>query len=367
MHPIHPPVLAKAEVVLHRAPPHLQESPPAFKTHNKKYAFSQNPIMERPDTSMSGRYQPIYTKCQSMRKNRSPLIQREKSIIGGDPSSEMANRMEDPTSPYKPTVSRMLGKTLSLTDSPALSKRFEAFKRSESCPQENETSLELARTNSFSNKRQNTMERPIPTHVPPSLTSTLKEKTTQHLRSLGLARSSRGVGRTIASLFRILRSRIPNPFKRNAEGRRWRKRKNKSLLDPRSLRRPPRIVPASAIPGASSQPISTSTLNRQNLSASAGRVRQLARNSVGWRTTRGVIHSLRWEISSGVSALAECGRRAGAGVTVLGVRAVTMTDNKIQDLKRSISSWSLSTFKKPKITSRIKKPKFNLFNKKKNR
>ena len=78
-----------------------------------------------------------------------------------------------------------------------------------------------------------------------------------------------------------------------------------------------------------------------------------------------------WEIISGIDAVRECGVSIGSNCCHAGVRAVEstssfcqqttkMADTKMQDLKRSISSWSLSTFKKPKISG-SKKLKFNMF------
>ncbi|XP_071540084.1 uncharacterized protein [Panulirus ornatus] len=101
-----------------------------------------------------------------------------------------------------------------------------------------------------------------------------------------------------------------------------------------------------------------------------------ARNSPRVRAARratSVASSVRWEVASGLAALLECAASAGsaavAGVVRVCAAAVAMADAKLQQLRRSISSWSLSTFKKPKITiSKLKAPKIKIFGgRKKNR
>ncbi|KAK4314912.1 hypothetical protein Pmani_013826 [Petrolisthes manimaculis] len=79
-----------------------------------------------------------------------------------------------------------------------------------------------------------------------------------------------------------------------------------------------------------------------------------------WATS--AAHTLRWETSSGLAALVECGAAAGsaavAGAERLCATATAMADAKFQQLRRSISNWSLSTVKKPKVSlPKLKKPK----------
>ncbi|XP_042236153.1 uncharacterized protein LOC121875623 isoform X2 [Homarus americanus] len=94
-----------------------------------------------------------------------------------------------------------------------------------------------------------------------------------------------------------------------------------------------------------------------------------ARNSPRVQATRRAAfaaRSVRWETASGLEALLECGGSAGsAAVTGVGrvcAAVVAMADARLQQLRRSISSWSLSTVKKPKITiPKFKKPKLKVF------
>ena len=99
------------------------------------------------------------------------------------------------------------------------------------------------------------------------------------------------------------------------------------------------------------------------------------RNSPWVQATRRAASASRtvhWEVASGLAALFECGATAGSAAAV-GVgrvcsAAAAMADGKLQQLRRSISSWSLSTVKKPKITiPKLKAPKFKVFRGKKNR
>ncbi|KAK8747187.1 hypothetical protein OTU49_016671, partial [Cherax quadricarinatus] len=101
-----------------------------------------------------------------------------------------------------------------------------------------------------------------------------------------------------------------------------------------------------------------------------------ARNSPRVRAARRTAfaaHMVQWEAASGLAALLECGASAGsalvAGVVRACAAAVAMADDRLQQLRRSISSWSLSTFKKPKISiPKLKTPKFKVFGgRKKNR
>ncbi|KAK8747190.1 hypothetical protein OTU49_016671 [Cherax quadricarinatus] len=94
-----------------------------------------------------------------------------------------------------------------------------------------------------------------------------------------------------------------------------------------------------------------------------------ARNSPRVRAARRTAfaaHMVQWEAASGLAALLECGASAGsalvAGVVRACAAAVAMADDRLQQLRRSISSWSLSTFKKPKISiPKLKTPKFKVF------
>lgn len=100
-----------------------------------------------------------------------------------------------------------------------------------------------------------------------------------------------------------------------------------------------------------------------------------ARNSPWVHATRRATSASRtvhWEVASGLAALFECGATAGsaaaAGVGRVCSAAAAMADGKLQQLRRSISSWSLSTVKKPKITvPKLKTPKIKVFRGKKNR
>ncbi|KAK8389106.1 hypothetical protein O3P69_020823 [Scylla paramamosain] len=100
-----------------------------------------------------------------------------------------------------------------------------------------------------------------------------------------------------------------------------------------------------------------------------------ARNSPWVHATRRAASASRtvhWEVASGLAALFECGATAGSAAAV-GVgrvcsAAAAMADGKLQQLRRSISSWSLSTVKKPKITvPKFKAPKIKAFRGKRNR
>lgn len=90
-----------------------------------------------------------------------------------------------------------------------------------------------------------------------------------------------------------------------------------------------------------------------------------ARNSPWVQATRraeSASHTIHWEVASGLAALFECGASAGsaaaAGVGRVCSAAAAMADGKLQQVRRSISSWSLSTVKKPKITiPKLKAPK----------
>lgn len=94
-----------------------------------------------------------------------------------------------------------------------------------------------------------------------------------------------------------------------------------------------------------------------------------ARNSPRVRAARRVAfaaHTLRWEAASGLAALLECGASAGSSAAAAVVRAcaavLAMADARLQQLRRSISSWSLSTVKKPKINiPKLKTPKLKIF------
>lgn len=103
---------------------------------------------------------------------------------------------------------------------------------------------------------------------------------------------------------------------------------------------------------------------------------RLARNSPRVRAARRAVfaaHTLRWEAASGLAALLECGASAGSSAAAAVVRAcvavLAMADARLQQLRRSISSWSLSTVKKPKINiPKLKAPKLKFFSgRKKNR
>lgn len=93
---------------------------------------------------------------------------------------------------------------------------------------------------------------------------------------------------------------------------------------------------------------------------------QPARNSPWVQATRraeSASHTIHWEVASGLAALFECGASASSaaasGVGRVCSAAAAMADGKLQQLRRSISSWSLSTVKKPKITvPKLKAPKF---------
>lgn len=94
-----------------------------------------------------------------------------------------------------------------------------------------------------------------------------------------------------------------------------------------------------------------------------------ARNSPRVQATRratSAARTIHWEVASGLTALFECGATAGsvaaAGVGRVCTAAAAMADGKLQQVRRSISSWSLSTVKKPKITvPKLKAPKIKIF------
>ncbi|XP_076028959.1 uncharacterized protein LOC143017862 isoform X3 [Oratosquilla oratoria] len=98
---------------------------------------------------------------------------------------------------------------------------------------------------------------------------------------------------------------------------------------------------------------------------------QRHRRRPGLPSRRGAcaLREIRWKVRSGLFAVRGSGRYVVSGVRGVGARVreavrqwlaalSTMGDSKIQNIKRSISSWSLSTFKKPKISgAKFKAPK----------
>lgn len=84
------------------------------------------------------------------------------------------------------------------------------------------------------------------------------------------------------------------------------------------------------------------------------------------RRAASAARTVHWEVASGLAALFECGATAGSaaavGVGRVCTAAAAMADGKLQQVRRSISSWSLSTVKKPKITiPKLKAPKIKIF------
>nr|XP_045609144.1 uncharacterized protein LOC123764950 isoform X2 [Procambarus clarkii] len=133
------------------------------------------------------------------------------------------------------------------------------------------------------------------------------------------------------------------------------------------------------ISGGSAVPLLTPGRSRRGPVIARARERppaRPARNSPRVRAARRAAFAARtvqWEAASGLAALFECGGSAG-GAAVTGVvrvwaAAVAMAEARLQQLRRSISSWSLSTIKKPKIAiPKLKTPKFKVFGgRKKNR
>ena len=339
-----------------------------FDSFRYKYSRTQSTLAR--SHPAHSRYRPAYTTYHYSNENRpSPEMHRKNSKS----RSSFKNSLK-----IKPAViANILTKSISLPDPSGSSSNSSKipFFRSQSCPKPrivpvNDDAIRRASSVSLSsNKKYSTLERPK--NPPPPPPSTLKARTSKHFRSI-ISTSPLIIQRPLRDALRRFRniSYITKWRKRRRE-RRLSSAKGKTPLTKGSSKRPIQIVPT----GRSS----SGGRSRHHQVSRLVDLRQRARNSDGWRSARNAASTVRWELASGFAALLECGRRTGYILGGLGVRAsdvavrgwsnaTTMTDNKIQDLKRSISSWSLSTFKKPRITApKLKAPKLKFFGKKKNR
>ncbi|XP_042873694.1 uncharacterized protein LOC122254194 [Penaeus japonicus] len=217
--------------------------------------------------------------------------------------------------------------------------------------------------------------RPAPSPAPPHWSTMRLKQSLRRTTSLPEARSMPSRGdprrRTIGTCrHSSVRSRVSASMRRSL-----RQRGGPLYYSARARMRDVRNwadVVSRRMAGRSSTPLATPARPRLQPTVVVAHGRpspRPARNSPRVRAARRVAfaaHTLRWEAASGLAALLECGASAGSSAAAAVVRAcaavLAMADARLQQLRRSISSWSLSTVKKPKINiPKLKTPKLKIF------